>query len=126
MNIKFLKSYKTDLIFWLTLSIYRNKKNKDVLFLRKNYIKKINGWAIMHYLSYFHKGIRYKKKYLIPFFLVGTSFEFIEYFIQYNTNIKFVDSSIIRDPIINTIGYLTGIITIYIIKKLKKNNNYLK
>ena len=115
-----LLSYIPDFIFWILLTIYRNIKKKDIKFLKRNYIRNLNGWNIGHFLSYFAKGFFFKLNYIFHFFLFGFLFEIFEYYIQYKSNIKFVDSSIVIDPFINIFGYIFGTITIYIFRKFIK------
>ena len=109
MNKFILISYIPDFLFWFFITTLRNKTNKDIIFLRQNYILHCNGWQLGHFLSYFIKGLYFQENYFLQFFFIGLFFEFFEYFIQEKTNIKFVDSSIIKDPIINTLGYSLAI-----------------
>ena len=111
-------SYLPDLVFWIICTLWRNKQKRDIIWLKKKYIKNYTGWNIGHFLSYFIKGVYFKTKYILEFFFIGFIFEIIEYFIQHKTSIKFVDSSIIRDPIINMSGYISGIIFVYVVQKL--------
>jgi len=119
MNKLILISYLPDFLFWIMCNLYRNNKKRDILFLRKDIIGYCNGWAIGHFISYFIKGMIFQEKYFFIFFLIGFSFEILEYLIEKKTNIPYVDSSIINDPIINSMGYICGIITTIVIKKYK-------
>jgi len=109
-NMNILYSYIPDLIFWIITVIWRNNNNKDLIFMRKRYIKDFNGWQISHFLSYFIKGLFFKKKYIFEFFIIGFIFEIFEFFIENFTSLNYVDCSMIKDVIINTSGYIFGII----------------
>ena len=116
MNQLIIFSYIPDFLFWSLCTVIRNKQKKDIDFLRKKYICNLNGWAFGHFISYYTKGLYFQERYCLDFFFIGFFFEIVEYFIEHHTNVEFVDSSIIIDPIINSLGYMSGVITIYIIK----------
>ena len=121
-NILLLISYLPDFLFWSSINYYRNIKNRDVKILRNNYFLNVSGWEILHFISYLLKGIFFGKKYFIHFISIGLIFEFFELFVQENSeylNIKFVDSQVITDTIVNSLGYIVGCIIIYFLFKNK-------
>ena len=122
LTILIIISYLPDILFWSSIIYYRNINNTDVKILRQKYFYNISGWEILHFISYLLKGFIFGEIYFIHFICIGFIFEFLELFIQKNSKylkIKFVDSQIIKDTIVNTIGYFIGMIIFSLIFKKK-------
>lgn len=125
--ILILMSYLPDFLFWSSIIYYRNTNNTDVILLRQKYFLNITGWEILHFISYLIKGLFFGEKYFIYFIGFGFIFEFVEYFIEkYGkyVNIKFVDSQIIKDTIINAVGYMLGVTLLSLMFKNKPFVNF--
>jgi len=98
--------YGIGLIYWISLVLYREFTNKDIDFLRINRFLNCNGWCISHFFHYIVLGYC-APNYWIYIIFIGIIFECIEFGL--NNISPFIDSKIIEDTIINTIGVLFGI-----------------
>lgn len=101
-------SYLWDIVIWLLVTAYRNHINRDLQMLRIPIPLVKNGWGLGHFASYFCKGVQFGVGSTLWFFLVGASFELVEQALSMFHVGRFVDSSLVDDPIINTAGYVTG------------------
>ena len=125
-NILLLLSYLPDFLFWSSITYYRNIRNRDIKILKNNYFLNVSAWEILHFISYLIKGLFFGKKYFIYFIGFGFIFEFIELFIQANSkylNIKFVNSKIITNTIVNSFGYIVGVT---LLSLMFKNKPFIK
>jgi hypothetical protein len=98
--------FSIGLLYWILLVLYREIRNSDIGFLRINLFLNCNGWCISHFLQYLLLGYCAPKywKYII---LIGICYEVIE--IPLNKISRFIDSKLIQDSFVNTLGVLCGV-----------------
>ena len=121
-NILFL--YLISILFWISLVIYRERKLKDINFLRMFFFPKCNGWCVLHFIHYTFLSY-FAPKYWKQLIVIGILFEFIELILNKYSN--YIDSKLLEDSITNSLGVIFGLFlfnlhphNIDIIKLLKK------
>jgi hypothetical protein len=121
-NILFL--YLISILFWISLVIYRERKLKDINFLRMFFLPKCNGWCVLHFIHYTFLSY-FAPKYWKQLIVIGILFEFIELILNKYSN--YIDSKLLEDSITNSLGVIFGLFlfnlhphNIDIIKLLKK------
>jgi hypothetical protein len=97
--------YLIGIIFSLILVIYREIINHDIDFLQSNIIYKCNSWCIGHFIHYLVLGYL-APNYLLLLIFCGFIFELIE--IPLNKLTRYIDSKIIHDTFVNTLGVILG------------------
>ena len=112
-NIIFL--YIINLIYWILTVWYREYKEKDISFLKKELIPNCDGWCMNHIIHYTLLGY-FASSYWMYVILIGVIFELIE--IPLNKVSKYIDSKLVKDTITNTIGTFLGVS----ISKIYPNN----
>ena len=94
------------LTYWISITIYRINKGSDIESLRRDIFKDCNGWCVSHIIQYMVMGFIASKYWYISV-LIGVGFEFVEMLIE--NHIEHVDSNLIKDSVINSLGVLIGI-----------------
>lgn len=97
--------YGISIIYWITLVFYREYFNRDIKLLRKNVVLNCNGWCLSHFFNYLALGYC-APSYIIELIIIGIIFELIE--IPLNSISKYIDSKLIEDTFVNTLGILMG------------------
>ena len=106
--------YLLSIIIWLLLVIYREITKRDIDCLRTNIFFKCNGWCIGHFIHYVLLGY-FAPNFIGILIILGILFELLE--IPLNKASKYIDSKLVQDSIVNTIGLMVGY---YIHKYMKK------
>lgn len=96
--------YAITITFWLSLVIYREMKKEDIMILRRDYLK-VNGWSIMHFLNYAALGY-FAPSYWKHLIVIGFLFEVAE--IPLNRVSNYIDSKIVSDTLVNSLGVIFG------------------
>ena len=94
------------ILFWIITVIWREYKNKDIVLFRKKILYIFNGWSLLHFINYAFLG------YFAPFYLkeviiLGILFELLEIPMGMLIS-KYIDSKLLLDTVVNTIGALLG------------------
>lgn len=102
----FLIIYACVILYLVLTIIYRYLTNSN--FSKKEYFYKCNYWCIGHIINYFLLGYL-APDYIIYALIIGILFEYFEIILSKIT--KYVNSDVIKDSIINSIGLFLGYMT---------------
>lgn len=102
----FLILYACVILYFVLTIIYRYLTNSN--FSKKEYFYKCNYWCIGHIINYFLLGYL-APDYIIYALIIGILFEYFEIILSKIT--KYVNSDVIKDSIINSIGLFLGYMT---------------
>ena len=94
------------ILYWISTLIYRQLNKEDIEILHKNIVGTCNGWCVSHFIHYLFLGY-FAPKYLPFMILQGILFELLEKLFSFH---EYIDSNIIKDTLINTIGLFVGLI----------------
>ena len=97
--------YVIVLVFWISLTIWREINKKDVKILRKE-IFGLNGWSLLHFINYIFLGY-FAPDYLIQVIILGAVFEIIEIPLGMYVS-KYIDAKFVKDTIVNSVGAISG------------------
>ena len=97
--------YGIALVFWISLTIWREINKKDVKILRKE-IFGLNGWSLLHFINYIFLGY-FAPDYLIQVIILGAVFEIIEIPLGMYVS-KYIDAKFVKDTIVNSVGAISG------------------
>ena len=64
------------LVFWISLTIWREMNKRDVKILRKELFG-LNGWSLLHFINYIFLGYL-APDYVIVVIILGAIFEIME------------------------------------------------
>ena len=105
--INILIIFTIAILFWLSIVFVREIKKKDIEILRKNIISTCNMWCVGHFFTYLILGYL-APKYWIHIIIVGILFEILEMFL--NKISVYIDSKLIEDSVVNSLGVLIGVL----------------
>jgi hypothetical protein len=102
--------YSITVSFWISLVLYREYKKTDVEILRKGiqFLQdslNLNGWSLLHFINYMLLGF-FAPNYWKELIVIGFIFELVE--IPLSKMSQFIDSKIVSDTIVNSVGVLAG------------------
>ena len=97
--------YGIVLVFWISLTIWREINKKDVKILRKE-IFGMNGWSLLHFINYIFLGY-FAPDYLIQVIILGAVFEIMEIPLGMYVS-KYIDAKFVKDTIVNSVGAISG------------------
>ena len=97
--------YGIVLVFWISLTIWREINKKDVKILRKE-IFGLNGWSLLHFINYIFLGY-FAPDYLIQVIILGAVFEIMEIPLGMYVS-KYIDAKFVKDTIVNSVGAISG------------------
>ena len=102
--------YTITVTFWVSLVLYREFKKQDVEILRKSFEflqtnLNLNGWSLLHFINYMLLGL-FAPHYWKELIVIGFIFELIE--IPLGKVSKYIDSKIVSDTIVNSLGVVAG------------------
>tara|TARA_B100001094_G_C18127613_1_gene770376 strand:- start:371 stop:784 length:414 start_codon:yes stop_codon:yes gene_type:complete len=98
--------YTIVIIFWLLTVMWREFNDKDIELYRKNILLGFNGWSLLHFINYLFLGY-FAPDYIIQVIVIGIIFELMEIPLGMFVS-KYIDSKILMDTLVNTIGTITG------------------
>lgn len=103
--------YAITVSFWISLVLYREYKKEDVDILRKgvDFLQSslnLNGWSLLHFLNYMALGL-FAPDYWKELIIIGFTFELVE--VPLSKMSKFIDSKIVSDTIVNSLGVFAGV-----------------
>ena len=97
--------YGIVLVFWISLTIWREMNKKDVKILRKELFG-LNGWSLLHFINYIFLGY-FAPDYVIQVIILGAVFEIMEIPLGMYIS-KYIDAKFVKDTIVNSVGAISG------------------
>ena len=97
--------YGIVLVFWISLTIWREINKKDVKILRKELFG-LNGWSLLHFINYIFLGY-FAPDYVIQVIILGAVFEIMEIPLGMYVS-KYIDAKFVKDTIVNSVGAISG------------------
>ena len=102
--------YTITVSFWISLVLYREYKKTDVEVLRKGvqFLQSslnLNGWSFLHFINYMLLGF-FAPDYWKELIVIGFVFELVE--VPLSKVSQFIDSKIVSDTIVNSLGVVAG------------------
>ena len=93
------------LVFWISLTIWREMNKRDVKILRKELFG-LNGWSLLHFINYIFLGYL-APDYVIVVIILGAIFEIMEIPLGMYIS-KYIDAKFVKDTLVNSVGVISG------------------
>ena len=97
--------YGIVVVFWISLTMWREMNKKDVKILRKELLG-LNGWSLLHFINYIFLGYL-APDYVVQVIILGAIFEIMEIPLGMYVS-KYIDAKFVKDTIVNGVGAILG------------------